>query len=198
MNSKKPQSSNITHTPYGPNHSTILSPPKVSRELLHQRRIEVDGYVRKDGLFEIEATLTDHKTYSFPSDFRGEVTPDLPVHHMTLRITLTKEREIISAEAITIVGPYAVCPKANEVFPELVGITIAPGWRRRVNKAIGGRSGCTHITELLGPVATTAYQTLYGHDTRMRRTLEHFSDTAKQKDRADLLNTCIGYAEDSL
>ena len=198
MNHKKPQDKAVKHTPYGPNHSTVLSHPTADRELVHQRRIEVDGYVRKDGLFDVEATLTDHKTYSFPNDFRGEVTPDLPVHHMTLRITLTKERVITSAEAITIVGPYAVCPKANEIFPELVGITIAPGWRRQVNKAIGGRSGCTHITELLGPVATTAYQTLYGHDTRIRRTREHLSDTAKQQDRANLLNTCVGYATDPL
>jgi hypothetical protein len=70
---------------------------------------------------------------------------------MILRITITKERVITAAEAITVTGPYAICPKANEVFDELVGLKIAPGWRRQVQAAIGGRHGCTHITELLGP-----------------------------------------------
>ena len=157
MSSANPQANPAIHTPYGKDHPTALSTPKVERELVHQRRITLNGYVRNDGLFDIEAELTDHKTYPFPSDFRGEVTPDLPVHHMILRITITKERVITAAEAITVTGPYAVCPKANEVFDELVGLKIAPGWRRHVQAAIGGRHGCTHITELLGPVATIAY-----------------------------------------
>ena len=62
-------------------------------------------------------------------------------------------------------GPYAICPTANEVFQNLIGLQIGPGWRRKVQAAIGGRHGCTHITEL-GPVATIAYQTLYGEEAR--------------------------------
>ena len=168
MNSGNPRTNSNINTPYGPNHSTELSTPDVERELAHKRQIKLNGYVRADGLFDIEAELTDHKTYSFPSDFRGEVTPDLPVHHMIVRVTITKERMITAAEAITVTGPYPVCPKANAVFTEIVGLQIGPGWRRKVQAAIGGRHGCTHITELLGPVATVAYQTLYGHEARER------------------------------
>ena len=68
---------------------------------------------------------------------------------MIVRITITKERMITAAEAVTVTGPYVVCPKANEVFTKLVGLQIGPGWRRKVQAAIGGRHGCTHITELL-------------------------------------------------
>jgi hypothetical protein len=192
-----PQATPAIHTPYGKDHPTALSTPKVERELVHQRRITLNGYVRNDGLFDIEAELTDHKTYPFPSDFRGEVTPDLPVHHMILRITITKERVITAAEAITVTGPYAICPKANEVFDELVGLKIAPGWRRQVQAAIGGRHGCTHITELLGPVATIAYQTLYGEEARQKRQSGTLSDQDKQASRSQLANSCVGYADDS-
>ena len=94
MSKASPQATPAIHTPYGKDHPTALSTPKVERELVHQRRITLNGYVRNDGLFDIEAELTDHKTYPFPSDFRGEVTPDLPVHHMILRVTITKERVI--------------------------------------------------------------------------------------------------------
>jgi hypothetical protein len=196
MSRANPQANPAIHTPYGADHSTKLSPPAVERELVHQRQITLNGYVRNDGLFDIEAALTDHKTYPFPSDFRGEVTPDLPVHHMILRITITKERVITAAEAITVTGPYAVCPKANEVFHELVGLKIGPGWRRQVQAAIGGRHGCTHITELLGPVATIAYQTMYGQEARERRTGATFTDADKQRERSHLLNSCVGYADD--
>ena len=196
MSNDKPHANLAIHTPYGPNHSTELSSPTVERELAHRRQITLNGFVRSDGLFDIEAKLTDHKTYSFPSDFRGEVTPDLPVHHMIVRVTITNERIITAAEAITITGPYSVCPKANEVFDELVGMQIGPGWRRKVQAAIGGRHGCTHITELLGPVATVAYQTLYGHEARERRQITQYSDADKQTERNHLRNSCIGYADD--
>ena len=196
MSRRKPHTNFTISTPYGISHTTELSKPAVERELAHKRQITLNGYVRIDGLFDIEAELTDHKTYPFPSDFGGEVTPDLPVHHMVVRITITKERVITAAEAITVTGPYSVCPRANEVFTELVGLQIGPGWRRKVQTAIGGRHGCTHITELLGPVATVAYQTLYGQDARERRQKAQFSDADKQMERSHLRNSCVGYADD--
>ena len=174
---------------------TSLSPP-VPREAVHKRQINCYGFVRNDGLYDIEAELTDHKTYAFPSDFRGTVTPDLPVHHMILRVTINKKRVIQHAEAITITGPYAICPTANEVFHNLVGLQIGPGWRRKVHDAIGGRHGCTHITELLGSVATIAYQTLYGEEARQNRQLGPMTDQDKQASRAQLANSCVGYAND--
>ena len=180
-------------TPYGDKHVTSLS-PAVHREAVHKRQINCNGFVRSDGLYDIEAEMTDHKTYAFPSDFRGTVTPNLPVHHMILRVTINKERLIQHAEAITITGPYAICPKANEVFHNLVGLQIGPGWRRKVQAAIGGRHGCTHITELLGPVATIAYQTLYGEEARQNRQLDPKTDRDKQASRAHLANSCVGHA----
>jgi hypothetical protein len=186
------------HTPYGPDHPTSLPAAEVTREHVHQRQITVNGFVRSDGLYDIEAELTDHKTYSFPSDFRGTVTPDMPVHHMILRITMTDQRVITAAKVITVSGPYAVCPQANDVFDALVGLQIGPGWRKTVQAAIGGKHGCTHISELMGPVATIAYQTLYGQQVRERRETGSFSDAAKQQQRRHLLNSCVGYAEDNL
>ena len=183
-------------TPYGAGHVTSLS-PAVPREAVHKRQINCNGFVRADGLYDIEAELTDHKTYDFPSDFRGTVTPDLAVHHMVLRITIDRDRIIRHAEAITITGPYAICPTANAVFDNLVGLQIGPGWRRKVQAAIGGRHGCTHITELLGPVATIAYQTLYGEEARQRRQSGTLSDQDKQASRSQLANSCVGYADDS-
>ena len=183
-------------TPYGAGHVTSLS-PAVPREAVHKRQINCNGFVRADGLYDIEAELTDHKTYDFPSDIRGTVPPDLAVHHMVLRITIDRDRVIQHAEAITITGPYAICPTANAVFDNLVGLQIGPGWRRKVQAAIGGRHGCTHITELLGPVATIAYQTLYGEEARQKRQSGTFSDQDKQASRSQLANSCVGYADDS-
>ncbi len=117
---------------------------------------------------------------------------------MILRVTINRERVIKHAEAITITGPYSICPTANDVFHNLVGLQIGPGWRRKVQAAIGGRHGCTHITELLGPVATIAYQTLYGEEARRNRMLGLMTEKDKQSSRAELANSCVGYADNNV
>ena len=187
-------------TPYGDEHTITLSPP-APREEVHNRRISCNGFVREDGQYDIEAEITDNKTYSFPSDFRGEVTPDQFVHHMKVRVTIDRSMTVTAAEAITISGPYAICPTANDVFQDLVGLTIGPGWRRRVTAAIGGRHGCTHISELMGTVGTIAFQTRYGEDARQARVPVGSSGLETARARGDargsaLANSCVAYAID--
>jgi len=41
----------------------------------------------------------------------------------------------------------------------LVGNKIGPGWIRKTRELLGGIEGCTHLVELLGPMATVAFQT---------------------------------------
>ena len=186
-------------TPYGDDHPTGLSPP-APREEVHNRRISCNGFVREDGLYDIEAEITDNKTYTFPTSFRGDVTPDMYVHHMKVRVTINPELEIVAAEAVTVAGPYAICPTANDVFDSLVGLTIGPGWRRRVTAAIGGRHGCTHSTELMGPIGTIAFQTRYGEEARKRRARlgsDGRETSAQQQGGASVLaNSCVAYATD--
>ncbi len=185
-------------SPYEGQHPTDLS-PAVAREEVHNRRVTCNGFVRKDGLFDIEAELTDNKTYAFPTEFRGEITPDDFVHHMKVRVTITRDLEVVAAEAVTIAGPYAICPTANSVFDSLVGLKIGPGWRRRVTEAIGGRHGCTHITEMMGIIGTIAFQTRYGQESREKRRVvasTGIENALRRKDgRASALaNSCVAYA----
>ena len=187
-------------SPYGADHTTELS-PAAPREEVHNRRISRNGFVREDGQYDIEAEITDNKTYSFPSDFRGDVKPDQFVHHMKVRVTIDQSMTVTAAEAITVSGPYAVCPTANGVFSDLVGLKIGPGWRRRVTEAIGGRHGCTHITELMGTGGTIAYQTRYGEDARracapVGKTGLETAAARGDKRASALANSCVAYAID--
>ena len=169
--------------------------PATPRERVHTRQINLNGYRREDGLIDIEGEITDVKTYAFPNRERGMINAGDPIHHMQVRITINDQLEITAAEAETVAGPYRVCPSATIVFDRLVGLTIGPGWRQRVRKAIGGVEGCTHITELMGPVATVAYQTLYGEIARAERAAGVKDDN--KEDLGSLINTCIGHAEDA-
>ena len=172
-----------------------LSPP-AEREDRHNRQVNCRGYARKDGLIDIEGELIDIKAYDFPSSTHGVIKSGTPIHHMQVRITIDFDMVIQHAEAVTIHGPYAICPKGAENITGLISLQIGPGWKRKVQAAIGGAKGCTHITELMGPMATTAFQTLYGEKARQKRN-ETGADQNEQLKTPlpSLTNSCIAYAE---
>jgi len=53
-----------------------------------------------------------------------------------------------------------VCREAVEPMRTIVGERIKPGWSAMVKERLGGAAGCTHLMELLPPLATAAFQTL--------------------------------------
>ena len=136
-----------------------LSPPS-PREHIHTRDIDLRGYRREDGLWDIEAHLTDTKTYSFPNRERGNIDAGEPIHGMWIRLTIDEKLTIRGAEASTDFSPFGICGDVTPAFEKLVGMSIGPGWQREAKSRIGGVHGCTHLFELLGPMATVAFQTL--------------------------------------
>ncbi len=164
-----------------------LSAP-AERELIHSRDVVCRGYQRTDGLWDIEGHLVDTKSYDFPNRYRGEVRAGEPVHGMWLRLTVDDDLRIHAIEAVTDDGPYPVCPAITPRFRELEGLRIGPGFSREVRQRLGGRSGCTHLVELLRPVATTAIQTIYP-----RRHRPAPGDTTR---RPVFLDTCHALASD--
>lgn len=173
----------------------------VPRELLHLRDIELRGYRRADGLFDIEATLQDTKSYAFGNAERGQIDPGVPLHRMLARMTLTEDMEITAFEAVTEFGPYAICPSAAPNFARLAGLKVGRGFLKAANERIGGVHGCTHLRELLGQMGTVAFQTLYA--VRLKReAAPNAVDTAQQPAaepvrKPMLLGTCKAYAPDS-
>jgi hypothetical protein len=137
-----------------------LSPPS-PREPMHRREIECRGYRRVDGLWDIEAHLVDTKSHAFENHHRGRVEAGTPVHEMWLRVTVDDDLLIHDAEAASDHFPFRPCPEVTPRFAALKGLRIAPGWRRQLREHVGGVRGCTHLVELLGPLATTAYQTIF-------------------------------------
>lgn len=174
-----------------------------ARDLTHLRDIALRGYQRHDGLFDIEAHIRDTKTLGFQNiDRGGWIEPGEPLHDMWLRLTIDEDMTIVASEAVTVFGPFAICPDGAQHFDRLVGLSIKPGFLREANARLGGIDGCTHLRELLQQVATTAFQTLW--PVRMRRAEERRRQSAAQGDpeamlpRNDipaLLNTCYAYAD---
>jgi len=130
------------------------------RKLLHTRTVVVEGFERADGLFDIDAWLTDIKTYGFPNFDRGGIKPGEPLHGMGLRLTIDVQMNIIDAVAVTDFSPYRICTEITPAYRKLIGLRIKPGFTKQLKELFGGVHGCTHLLDLLGPAATTAFQTL--------------------------------------
>ena len=63
-----------------------LSKPS-KRKLLHTRKVTCEGYLRDDGLMDIEGHLVDTKSYDFPNNDRGGHIPaGEPLHGISARI----------------------------------------------------------------------------------------------------------------
>jgi hypothetical protein len=172
--------------------------PAAARDHIHTRVVECKGYRRADGLWDIEGHITDRKTYSYTSDERGEVKAGEPVHDMWLRLTLNNKLTVVAVEAVTDHAPYpAICPGIAPDYQKIVGLSVGPGWTRAIKERVGGVQGCTHLTELLGPVATTAFQTIY---PLLAREAKAKAAAAGQETRGPqpypLLNTCHSFRAD--
>jgi len=163
-----------------------LSEP-VARESLHTRRIVLHGYHRADGLFDVEAQLTDTKATGFAAEERGFIDAGEPLHGMSMRMTVDEDMLIVGFEAVTDYSPFRICPDIAPNFASLVGIRIGRGFIRAAAERIGGTHGCTHLRELLQQMATVAFQTLY--PVRAKR--------AAATTTPALLNTCYAYSSDN-
>ncbi len=164
-----------------------LSRP-AGRQAIHARRVTCQGYRRDDSLWDIEGYIKDTKSYGFENKHRARIEPGDPVHEMWLRLTIDDQFTVKAVEAVTENGPFAVCPGAAPNFQQLVGLTMGPGWNRRVREKLGGSAGCTHLVELTGPMATTAMQTIWP----LRQ-----SQQPKTADRPRLLDSCYAFRSDS-
>lgn len=169
----------------------------VDREPLHLRDIELRGYRRADGLYDIEARLTDTKSYAFSNADRGRIDPGVPLHGMLARMTLNEDMEITAFEAVTEFGPYAICPSAAPNFARLAGLKVGRGFIRAANERIGGVHGCTHLRELLGQMGTVAFQTLFAVRADREAAPNAVETAAGAASKPAMLGTCLAYAPDS-
>ncbi len=134
----------------------------VRRKLHHTRLVQCQGFEREDGLWDIEAHMTDVKSHNVDNSERGGyVGAGEPFHDMWMRLTIDTSMRIHRVETEMDASPFTHCPGIAGTFRQLEGTRIGPGWHRMTREMFSGIRGCTHLHELLTPLATTALQTLW-------------------------------------
>lgn len=156
----------------------------------HTRSLEIAGYQRDDGLWDIEGHLVDVKPFAHGMGEENRAA-NQAIHDMWLRITIDDDYLVRDAEASMDVGAYRICNQVSPNFAQLKGLSIGPGWNKRVRERLGGALGCTHLIEMLAQMATTAMQTLW--------TAEEEKNRAEGREMAlpdGMVDSCYAYRRD--
>jgi len=104
------------------------------------------------------------RKFTFPRTQTIEITPlaeDVvgvkavlldPFHHIELNLELRApsptDLSIAKASAVMERVPYPVCREPLGRVPQLVGLKVERGLRRKVTRLLGGPEGCVHLVEL--------------------------------------------------
>lgn len=160
------------------------------REELHHRQIDLRFYRRRDGLYEIEGRLVDTKQHAFRRQLASEdAPPGAPLHDITVTLVINGDMQVIDAMAGMQTTPFEVCTGATQTLAPLKGLQLSAGWNRKVRDLLKGAASCTHIVELLGPMATTAFQGL------APERLSALNDPANEHLHRARVNSCFAYAD---
>lgn len=133
-----------------------------SRKLQHRRRIDVEVFSRDDGLWEVDARLTDTKTRD--ARLGGGVRPaGEPIHDLLLRLVIDERFNVVEAGSDTRAMPYpGSCDDLGDAYGRLVGLNLMHDFRRAVRHRLGGIEGCTHLTEMSQTLPTAVVQAFAG------------------------------------
>jgi len=168
-----------------------LSPPTSRRALKHTRAIQVEAFARDDGLWDIDARISDIKTRD--TTLASGVRPaGEPLHDLLLRLTIDTQLNIVAAEAVSDAVPYpGYCDNIGPAYKKLVGLNLLKGFRDGVRQRLSGIQGCTHLTELAQVLPTAAIQAFAGDviDTRDGASADEQSHKPFQLDRCHALRS---------
>ena len=169
-------------------------PESAPRKHLHTRSVNYRGFLRDDGLWDIEGELSDTKSYAFDMNERGHMAPGTPVHGMAIRVTVDDRMKIHAIAAAMDFTPFGECASGEDPMQRMVGVTMGPGWRQAIERELGGIKGCTHLRELLFNLATAAYQAVFPYRERQRH--ESGGKPEEVKEPPYHLGRCIAWDSD--
>jgi hypothetical protein len=164
----------------------------VEREELHFRRIDIRGWRRSDGLFEVEGSIVDRKPHPMTLETPNgpRVLPaNEPLHEMGVKLVFDEDMLVHDATAFTTSAPYDECFAAGSPLQALKGMHISAGWSRELQRRLGGVLSCTHLLGILNPVAAAAFQSLTM--LRLDRPVALADDGRPAK-----VDSCYAYAAD--
>jgi Protein of unknown function (DUF2889) len=168
-------------------------------ELIHERAYVVRAYRKGLDTLVLRGSVRDQK----PPGLYVPTDPEpLTVHHMIVDLQVSvPSLTITQANAALEIHPHASCPRIEDHYEKLVGLSIARGFTHKVRELFGGPRGCTHTTALLQAMAPVAVQSMWSFRVAQARTDgdgggAFSTPEARQGALLMNLNTCHIWADD--
>ena len=126
---------------------------------IHERAYVVRAYRKDASTIWLRGAVRDQKP---PRMYIPDDDEPLTMHHMIVDLHVTMPMlEIVYAKAVMEMHPSAQCPRIEDHYKNLVGLSIARGFTHKVRELFGGPRGCTHTTALLQAMAPVAVQSTW-------------------------------------
>lgn len=159
-------------------------PDSCPRREIHHRVLDMRAYERADGLYDVEGRVLDRKPYDFVRFSAKEPVPaGEPLHDIWVRLTLDRDYTVRAVAASSDSTPWVICRQAESTLAVLIGERVAQGWSALVKQRLRGAASCTHLMEMLIPLATTAYQAISVMQPR-------------EPELSPRIDTCYAYGKD--
>lgn len=126
---------------------------------IHHRSYETEAFDEGDGTMRLVGRLVDTK----PQGLGMADGEPLVIHDMIVEMIVAGDTfEILDITTTMQVRPYGQCTQVLDSYQQLVGVSIARGYSRKVKELFGGPMGCSHIGALLIALAPVAVQASWG------------------------------------
>jgi hypothetical protein len=166
---------------------------------IHERAYIVRAYRRGLDTMILRGAVRDQKP---PGLYIPEDPEPLTMHHMIVDLHIAVPSLVIEKVDVALeVHPHTACPRIEENYQGLLGLSIARGFINTVRQMFGGPRGCTHTTALLQAMAPVAIQSMWSF--RMAQAAADgvegnaFSTPEGREQGITMnLNTCHVWAED--
>ncbi len=174
-----------------------LLPPDDDLDLIHTRHYETRVYELSEDELLVRGAISDLKP---PGLYVVDDPEPLEVHRMQLELRVgLPALEILEARVLFESHPHSRCPLIAADYQELVGLSIARGFNRRVRELFGGERGCTHTNALLQAMAPAVVQSTWSVSVRRSRESGRAPGLADAEDREKRIaantNTCHIWSE---
>jgi len=175
-----------------------LLPADEDLTLIHTRAYETLVYRDGDSHVIVRGAVSDKKP---PGLFIPDDPEPLEIHHMIVELRVeVPSLTIVDASVDFVVHPNETCPHIVEHYRELIGLSIARGFSKKVRELFGGPRGCTHTTALLLSMGPPVVQSMWSLSVMNARSADRPAAEAMRQRRIESaernINTCHVWKED--
>lgn len=159
-----------------------------NKSKIHTRDIRLATYPHTDARVVVHGILKDQR-YIKIFDVTGAVKNPGIIHHMDVKLLIKSDPLMIEdAQAQMMCVPMPECTTTLDTIEKLKGLEIKSGFSKNIREITGGKTGCTHLCQL---IIAMGQEIVQGWLTHKRKDESPVPDDLKSfSDKRFLIDSC--------